>query len=255
MGSQLVELKLEPPVAVLAMTKPPVNAIDIELIEVLGDALAEVEGSPKAEALVLTGSGNSFSAGLDLKVVPTYDSEQQRRMIGSINRSIARLYSLSMPVVAAVNGHAIAGGLVLALACDYRIGSEEDFSLGLTETRAGIPFPAGPMTVVNAELTPAVARRLTLVARNSGPREAVADGILDELCPADSLVERASEFAADLASAGRSTYARVKAQLRATAISALNEIVDTGKDPLLDSWIGAEAKSSASALLQGSSRD
>src|SRR5262249_57290964 len=95
--------------------------------------------------VVVTGGGASFSAGLDLKLVPPYGPDQQRAMIAAINRMVARIYGLALPVVVAVNGHAIAGGLVVALAGDYRIGSHGTYRLGLTETRGAVPCPAGPM--------------------------------------------------------------------------------------------------------------
>src|SRR5262249_61428695 len=93
-------------------------------------------------ALVITGAGACFCAGLDLKRVPLYGPEEQRAMVTAINQMVTALYACPLPVVAAVNGHAIAGGLILTLACDYRIRTTATCQLGITEARAGIPFPA-----------------------------------------------------------------------------------------------------------------
>jgi enoyl-CoA hydratase/carnithine racemase len=238
-------------VSVVYLDRPPVNAIDLNFVRDADECFAGLESDGSARALILTGAGRCFSAGLDLRLVPRYDRDQQREMILGVNRMIRRLYSFPCPTIAAVNGHAIAGGLCVALACDYRIGIESPCELGLTEARAGIPFPAGPMAVVNAELVPHVARRLTLVARNMSPQEAVRDGILDELQAPERLLERAAEVARDLAQIPRDAYVRIKRQLRAATIRILDEIVQTGSDPMLDAWLAPEATASSAELLGG----
>lgn len=244
-------------VCVVSLDRPPVNAIDLDFLRQADECFAKLEGEEDLGALVLTGAGKCFSAGLDLRLVPRYHRDQQREMILGVNRMIRRLYSFPRPTVAAVNGHAIAGGLCVALACDYRIGIDSSCELGLTEARAGIPFPAAPMIVVNAELASNVARRLTLLARNVSPQEAIRDGILDELQAPEQLLERAAEVARDLAQIPRDAYRRIKRQLRASAIRALDEIVQTERDPMLDTWLAPGAADSSAKLLRrrsGSSR-
>lgn len=117
----------------------------------------------------MTGTGEFFSGGLDLKAVPSYDPEEQRSLLGVANRMIARFYSCPIPLVAAVNGHAIAAGFILAISADYRVGPSSDALFGLTEARVGIPFPAAPMIVLQAELAPQDVRYATLYARNFRP--------------------------------------------------------------------------------------
>jgi enoyl-CoA hydratase len=185
-------------VVLLQIDRPPANAIELGCLREMEAALAAIERDAEARALVLTGTGACFSAGLDLKVVPTYGPDEQRETVLGIDRALARLYGLPIPTVAALNGHAVAGGLVFALACDPRIGARGAHRIGLTEARAGIPFPAVAMAIVRAELAPAAARRLTLAARNYGPEQALADGVLDELVEPEAL----------RAGAGRRTGAR-----------------------------------------------
>ncbi|TMA40654.1 MAG: hypothetical protein E6J83_13615 [Deltaproteobacteria bacterium] len=198
---------------------------------------------------LLTGHGEFFSAGLDLKVVPTYGPEEQRAMVMAINRLVGRLYALELPAVAAVNGHAIAGGLVVVLACDFRIGRRGSYRLGLTETRAAVPYPVAAMTVVTTELAPAVARRAVLLARNGTPENALADGILDEVQDGEAIIARALDVARELAALPRSAYASIKRQLRATALERIAAVLATGADPLVETWLGAETASAAAELL------
>jgi enoyl-CoA hydratase len=234
---------------ILRLDRPPVNAIDNDLLDRIDITLSELCTDPELRAVVVTGAGACFSAGLDLKVVPHYGPAEQRRTIHGINRAVGRLYALPVPTVAAVNGHAIAGGLILALACDYRVGTTTPCQIGLTEARAGIPFPAVAMHVLRAELAPAVARRLTLTGRNYGPEAALADGILDELQPAERVLARACEVAADLANIPNDAYARIKLQLRTNTLAANQAIMEGGHDPLADSWLSRDAESAAAALL------
>jgi enoyl-CoA hydratase len=173
--------------------------------------------------------------GLDLKVVPKYSPDEQRDMIRTVNRMIRGLYALARPVVAAVNGHAMAGGLVLALACDVRVATSTPCKLALTEVNVGIPFPAGPMTIVMAELPPQAARLLTLTGDAFAPPRALALGIVDEVVPPEQVLPRALERAA--AFSALPGYPRIKAQLRAAAVAELTRIIEQDDDPMLREWI------------------
>ena len=237
-------------IAVLCFDKPPVNAIDLQTLEDSEACLLAVEAIKDACALVITGTGTCFSAGLDLKTVPNYGWRDQCRMIQALNQAVARLYTFPIPTIAAINGHAIAGGFIVVLTCDYRIAVTQGCTLGLTEARAGIPFPYATMEVVKAELSSAVARRLTLVGRTIGSEEALALNVLDELQPPDMLLHRAREVAMDLGSMPRQAYARIKHQLRGEAIARIQHTIKTGGDPLLDSWIKEEARKASAGLLE-----
>ena len=127
-------------------------------------------------------------------------------MVAGINRAFAGWYSFPRPVVCAVNGHAIAGGLILALCGDHRIGTT-DGKLGLTELKAGVPYPAVAMAVVRAELSKAAARRLVLGSELVGMEAARELELLDELVPEGELVDRALTRAREMAAAPSDTYA------------------------------------------------
>ena len=236
-------------IALVRFERPPANAIELESATALEETLGRLETDGGTRAVVLTGHGEFFSAGLDLKVVPTYGPEQQRTMVMAINRLVGRLYGLGLPTVAAVNGHAIAGGLVVVLACDFRIGRRGSYRLGLTETRAAVPYPVAATTVVTTELAPAVARRAVLLARNGTPENALADGILDEVQDGEAIIARALDVARELAALPRSAYASIKRQLRATALERIAAVLATGADPLVETWLGAETASAAAELL------
>jgi enoyl-CoA hydratase len=245
----VIQVESSDGIALVRFTRPPANAIELESAAALGAALGRLEADPGTRAVVLTGAGGFFSAGLDLKVVPTYGAGEQRAMVTAINRLLGRLYAMELPTVAAVNGHALAGGLVIVLATDYRLGVAGTYRLGLTETRVAVPYPLAAMTVVRTELAAGVARRLVLLARHETPDDALADGVLDELVPPETLVPRALAVAAELAALPREAYARIKRQLRRDALERIEEVVAGGTDPLLDRWLGAETGAAAASAL------
>jgi len=221
-------------VRVLRVDRPPRNAVDLSLITALGAAIDAAAADDAVQALVLTGTASAFSAGVDVKVVPTYDRAARAEMIRGIDGTILTLYGLPKPTVAAINGHALGGGLVIALACDVRIAAAGSYSLGLLEVTAGIPFPAGPLIVVQSELDPQTASTLALTGRTIGPSDELAMRFIDAVVPAETLLATAVERARTLA--GLRGYAAVKRQLRAAALARLKAIVLEDSDPLLDDW-------------------
>jgi enoyl-CoA hydratase len=245
-GTVTIEQRGE--IALVRIDRPPANAMDPELLGDARAALAELTAAEPA-AVVLTGRPRFFSAGVDLKLAPTLDPDSQREMIEAINRTFLDWYAFPRPVVSAVNGHAIAGGLILALTGDQRIGAGEG-RLGLTELRAGIPYPAAAIAIVRAELTPPAARTLALTADLVDMRRGMELGLLDEVTEPERLLDRALELGGELGALPRSAYARVKEQLRGHTIAALRATLDSGEDPMLSGWLGEETAAASAAILE-----
>jgi enoyl-CoA hydratase len=252
MTTETIRIEATDNIAVLTIDRPPANAIDLETSIELADALATLEKNDDIGALVVTGAGKCFSAGLDLKALPTYDREQQEAMVMAVNRMFGQLYGLPFPTVAAVNGHAIAGGVILALACDYRVGAEGDYRIGLAEARVGVDFPVAAMTIVKSELAPATAKTMVLTARNYNSREALARGVLDELQPGEHLLPRAIEVAREMAALPRSTYRRIKNSLRSQALALIHDAINNRNEPMLGSWLSEETRVASAEALKKS---
>jgi enoyl-CoA hydratase len=212
-----------------------VNAVDLPFADAIGAALEAAAADSACRALVLTGGPPAFCAGVDVKAVPGYDAARRAEMIRRINRTIRALYGMPKPTVAAVGGHAIGAGLVVALACDFRLVADGPHRLGLTEVAAGIPYPAAPLAVVRADLDHHTARDLVLCGRIFGPADRVAARVFDAVLPAERLVDAAVERARD--AAGLRAYAVVKRQLKREALARLERIVEDDDDPLLAGWI------------------
>jgi enoyl-CoA hydratase len=238
-------------IALVRIDRPPANAMDRQL---LADAVATQEqlAAEEPTAVVLTGREGFFSAGADLKLAPTLDAEAQAAMVDGINRMAAGWYGFPRPIVCAVNGHAIAGGMILALCGDHRVAGPGG-RFGLTEVRAGIPYPAVAIAVVRAELSPPVARELVLRGELFDATGARDRGLLDEVVEQDAVLDRALEVAGELAALPAQTYAYVKAQLRAPVIAEARRILEGGSDPLAGAWVGGETAGAAAAVLRDGS--
>lgn len=221
-------------IAVLTIDRPPANALAPEMLDDSRRILASLHDDPPAAA-VLTGTGRFFSAGLDLREVPDLSPDDQLRMAEGINEAFDAWYALGLPLVSAVNGHAVAGGLILAMCGDHRVGVA-DARYGLTEVKVGIPYPSSAMAIVRAELTAQSARRLTLRGELFDGHVALGLGILDEL--SDDPLARALEVATELAELPSATFATVKASLR-------------GGEAPEGRWLNDETRAAAERMLGG----
>ena len=229
-----VSLKAAGAIAIAHIDRPPANAMNLELLDQLVGAAERLAADPPS-ALVIAGREGFFSAGVDLKAVPDYGPDERQRMVTGINRMVLAIYGMSCPVVAAVTGHAIAGGLVLALCADVRIASL-DGQYGLTEVKVGVPYPQAAIGVVSAELPVATARLLALSNRLVSGREALRLGLFDEGLPPTDVVARATEIATEMASFPAEVYAATKRKLRDSTLTAMRTAVDS--EPLLEGWLG-----------------
>lgn len=244
-GLEHLSAELDDGIAVVRIERPPANALAPDLLAE-GATLVERLRADLPAAVVLTGSASFFSGGVDLKLAPSLSEEQQRGMVEGINRLFCDWYGLPRPVVAAVNGHAVAGGLILALCADRRIGAR-GATYGLTEVRVGAPYPAAALGVVHAELEPRAARELVLGGELIDAQRALELGALDELRDAEAVVPRSLEVARELAALPSGTYQTVKAQLRGEALTAMRSAAET--DPLAAGWLSAETGDAARAAL------
>jgi enoyl-CoA hydratase len=231
----LVEAEDRGDVRILRLHRPPVNALNLDVARAVHAAFESAGGDPGCAGIILTGLPGVFSAGIDTREVPAYDAEQRASMLRTVNRAILALYTTPKPVVAAVSGHALGGAFVLMLACDVRVVARGAFKLGLTEAGAGIPFPAGPLAVVRAELSPSQLRTLALGSPTAGPDSELFAGIIDRLVEPAALLDAALQEVRRLAALP--AYGRVKQQLRRETSERLSEIVERDLEPLLARWV------------------
>ncbi|MCG8470078.1 MAG: enoyl-CoA hydratase/isomerase family protein [Gemmatimonadetes bacterium] len=220
-------------VASIRMCHEPANVLATDFSDALWAALTEARDDDSVRAVVLTGTGSAFSAGVDLFRVVEEGADYVEQLLASLDTLFAGLWTYPKPLIAAVNGHAIAGGGVMACACDYRIGVEGSAKIGLPELLVGVPFPAVALRVVRNAIPVRYQREVILLGRTYGVEDAAERGFIDEVVEPDALLPRAKEVAGELATIPPDTYAFSKRQLtRAARHGALSEL----EDDLGDLW-------------------
>ena len=233
----------------LVLDRAPANAIDEELLSDLADAVERARTDDAVRAVVLTGAGAFFSGGFDLSA-PTREEQGIAVMNESYRGAHRALLALPKPTLAAVSGHAIAGGLVLALACDYRLGIQGDWKLGLNEVAIGASYPKAAIEIVKLRLSHAQAGELTLGAGIYPTSHAVRLGVVDELLPAADFDATVARRAARLAAFPREAYAHTKAALTAEALARID--AHTREQQLSDAavWMTDESRAARRSQRQ-----
>ena len=233
---------------------PPANALGEKLLADLGAALDDAAELAGVRALVLTGEGRFFSGGFDL-AAPRRDATQARSLRTLYHDVHVKLLSLPKPTVAMVNGHAIAGGLVLALACDYRLGRKGDYRIGLNEVAIGASFPKVAFEIVRLRLAHARASELMLGAALYAASEALRLGVVDELLSGDNLESTVLRRAARLGAFPRQAYAHTKAALIGDALDRARAETEEEAERTAAVWTTTESRAARGAQRQKLSID
>jgi enoyl-CoA hydratase len=181
-GAGTVSLDLKQHTAVITIDHPPVNAFHPKVAADLGSALDRIEHSPAVRCVVLTATGRYFGAGGDVHYFQTLTPEEAQPYVLRIQAVQDRLQMLRQPVIAALNGSALGGGLELALACDIRV-SDEGALLGLPEVTLGVIPAAGGTQRLPRLVGSGLARRLIFTGRPLSAAEALAAGLVDLVAP------------------------------------------------------------------------
>ena len=205
-------------VATLTMDDGKVNALDLDFFGRLDAALDECADDA---AIVLTGRPGMFSAGLNTKTMAALDIDGLTELLVQFGRTFLRVWLEPRPLVAAVGGHAIAGGTILAMVCDHAIAADGEYGWGLTETTIGFPLPQWIIAVARGNVASHRIDDLLLPGRMVQPAEAVEVGFADEVRPADQVLDAATEHARALTKLPLKTYAETKRRLRGGAVEAV----------------------------------
>jgi enoyl-CoA hydratase len=200
-------------IAVAYLARPPVNALDRELLQAIGDGFTRLAATDVG-AVVLTGEGSSFCAGADLFAVMEGSTEYIEGTVPALTKAFKALFEFPRPVVAAVNGHAIAGGAILTCECDYRIMAAGSGKIGISELQVGVPFPTYAIEIMRFAVAPQHLQELVYLARAYTPEDALVKGMIDEVVEADQLLPRAISVAERLAAIPRDTFEAMKKIIR-----------------------------------------
>jgi len=238
------------PIRELQLNRPPVNALSVELVVALRQA---VESAPRegVQALVLSGTPGRFSGGLDVPLLVGLD----RAAVGALWREfyglLKALATSPIPIAAAITGHAPAGGTVLPLFCDWRVMAQGSFKLGLNEVQVGIPLPpiilAGLRRLVGARQ----AERLAVGGLLISPEQAAALGLVDELVELDQVVPRAIAWSESLLALPKEAMSLTRQQARMDVVALFSERnLEDELQKVIASWFSPSTQETLHALVQ-----
>jgi enoyl-CoA hydratase len=235
----MIDLKTEDGIAVVTLAHGKASALDIELCEALTKCFEELR-APEIRAVVLTGQGRIFSAGVDLVRLSSGGTDYVRKFLPVMNRAFDAVFFLPKPLVAALNGHAIAGGCVLACCADRRLMARGGGRIGVTELLVGVPFPALAFEIVRAAVPSRHFAEFTLGGATYEADDALTRGWVDEIVEADALMENAMAAARRLASLPTFAFAQTKTQMRQPVVERLERSGAAIDKIATEIWAAAE---------------
>jgi enoyl-CoA hydratase len=209
----MIEVKTNDGIAVMTLQHGKVNALDIEFCEAIAARFKELAAS-NAKTIVLTGQGKVFSAGVDLRRLSDGGADYIRAFLPSLHKLYDAVFFHPKPVVAAVNGHAIAGGAVLAACADRRIMGRAAGRIGVTELLVGVPFPALAFEIVRFSVPAHYLAEVTFSGGTYEAGAAIERGFIDEVAEPSELLEDACGIAQELGTLSPLAFAQNKMQIR-----------------------------------------
>lgn len=228
--AELVTYTLENKVAVITMDDGKANALSTAMIDALLAAL--VRAQEEASAVVLAGRADRFCAGFDLRVMMS-GPDNAKSLLRAGSKLLLELYGLSVPLVIACTGHALAGGALVVLTGDVRMAAAGEFKIGLNEVSLGMPVPVLAMELARDRLVKTELTHATLLGRIYNPQTAAAAGYVDAVVASDALLDTAKAEAARLGALARSAFKATKVRLRGRTIEYIRATMDADMTDLM----------------------
>lgn len=233
-------------VAVLRIDHGKANTLDSRSCR---DLVLRLEEVSEARAVVLTGTGRIFSAGVDLKRIHDGGAAYVSEFLPLLSDALLAVFGCPRPVVAALNGHAIAGGAVLAAACDHRVLGAG--TIGVTELLVGVPFPLAALEILRCAYGTAPLPSLTYSGSTYGGEDALARGLVDELVAPEAVLERALAVATRLGELPAEPFAHTKAQIRQPFHERIAEYRHTDDPEVERLWRSPAALAAVKSYVDG----
>ncbi len=233
---KFIEVKKQGDVTTLTLARGRVNALIGEVLVEWKEALERVREDPETRAVVLAGHGSFFSFGFDIPEFLSYSKDAFEEYLVTFTDFYTYLFVYPKPVVAALNGHAIAGGCMIALACDSIVMARGKAKISLNEITFGVPVCAGSTEMLRFRTGSANATKILTTGDMYSAEEALALGMVDEVAAKEELMERSHEIAAHLGAKDLPAFSTIKGLLRKPVAGDMISREGASLKKLLDLW-------------------
>ena len=241
-------------IGIISIDRPPVNAINPELVSSLSQALNSFKSNDKINGVILQGRDGIFSAGLDITHLFPKDREYIDSFWKDFSTILLNMFSFPKPLYSSISGHCPAGGTVMVIMSDYRIMSKGKYVIGLNEVDVGLTVPYGIGMVFQYVMGNRNAEELLLKAKLISPDEALRVGLVDELCPPETLLDTTLERIAVASDLYSPQQTKTKQILREQTLNIVQQNFDRDAQLILDSWFSESGQQRLENLYNKLSR-
>ncbi len=243
MAASLVSVQKKKNIAIVQLSHKSTNAINLALVKELADTINDIKVDDKIKALVLTSANEKFlSIGFDIPSLRPLSQDDFSLFYQAFNQLCIDLYTLPKPTIAAITGHAIAGGCILALCCDERVIAEGRKLFGLNEVKLGVPVPYVADRILHALVGARLAREVMELGEFYPAEDALGIGLVDYLVPLDQVLEKALEQARLLSAAPGEAFALIKANRVEDVMIGILDRLEVKQMRFIECWYADAAR-------------
>jgi enoyl-CoA hydratase/carnithine racemase len=222
---------------IVRLQRGKVNALNYDYVNSLHQRFVKLEEDESVDAVVLTGSGSFFSFGFDVPELLTYGREELERFFREFTVFYTRLFLFPKPLVAAINGHAVAGGCMLATACDRRVMASGRAKISLNEVTFGASVFAGSVEMLAAVTGRPMAERILLTGAMYGAEQALDMGLVDEVTPPEEVAAAAERHCRELAAGDAAAFRSIKSLLRGPVAEEMRRLEEASIEKFIEIWL------------------
>lgn len=239
---ELVRAEHKDGIAILKLNKGVINALDLQFVDELGDSVCRARDDSDVYGIVLTGSNNKFfSMGFDIPQLLGFTRKNLEVFYRTFNRVCMDLYTLSKPTVAAITGHAVAGGCILALCCDYRFIAEGKRLMGLNEIRLGLPVPYPGECILKQVVGERYAREIMYTGEFYRPEKSFRLGLVDRVLPVKKVLSMSINKAESIGVLSHEAFGMIKHNRVETVEAQIRKHLTQREKFYLDCWFSERA--------------
>jgi 3,2-trans-enoyl-CoA isomerase len=236
-------------ITTLTLTRGKVNAMNEEMVDHLIETVQKLGKDADTRAVVLTGQGSFFSFGLDVPELYNYSPADFTRFLTKFTDMYLRLFEFPKPLLAAINGHAVAGGFMISIPCDYRIMTTGKARISLNEITFGSSVFAGSIEILKCVTGHRNAELFALAGKMYSAEEAKALGLVDEVTPPESVLPRAQSLAAEMAARDAVAYTAIKELLRGPVIDEIKRTEADSIRRFVDIWYSPSTREKTKGIV------